>query len=105
MAYSKQDFENIALYNRKLFGEFDDELLKISKEKILDRQEFAVNKDLLGKVLKLSEIEKIIEKYLIDRKIYGVDIVFSYDTLSRISVIMGKQIKISISKSAVFKEE
>ncbi len=105
LAYSKQDFENIALYNRKLFGEFDDELLKISKEKILDRQEFAVNKDLLGKVLKLSEIEKIIEKYLIDRKIYGVDIVFSYDTLSRISVIMGKQIKISISKSAVFKEE
>jgi hypothetical protein len=59
----------------------------------------------LGKVLKLSEIEKIIEKYLIEKKIYGVDIIFSYDTLSRISVIMGKQIKISISKSATFKEE
>ena len=50
-------------------------------------------------------MEKMIEKYLIEKKIYGVDIVFSYDTLSRISVIMGKQIKISISKSAVFKEE
>jgi len=59
----------------------------------------------LGKPLKLSDIEKIIEKYLIEKKIYGVDIVFSYDTLSRISVIMGKEIKISISKSAAFKEE
>ena len=47
----------------------------------------------------------MIEKYLIDRKIYGVDIVFSYDTFSRISVIMGKEIKINISKGAIFKEE
>jgi hypothetical protein len=59
----------------------------------------------LGKPLKLSEIEIEIEKYLISKKIYGVDIVFSYDTLSRISVIMGKEIKISISKSAIFREE
>lgn len=105
LAYTKQDFENIALYNKKIFGEFDDELLKIAKSKILDRQEFGVKKDILGKPLKLSEIEKIIEKYLIEKKIYWVDIVFSYDTLSRISVIMGKQIRISISKSATFKEE
>lgn len=105
LAYSKQDFENITLYNKKLFGEFDEELLKISKSKVLDRQEFGVDKTLLGKPLKLSEIEKKIEKYLINKKIYGVDIVFSYDTLSRISVIMGKEIKISISKSASFKEE
>lgn len=105
LAYSKQDFDAIALYNRKLFGEFDGELLKTSKEKVLDRNEFGYDKDILGKSLKLSEIEKIIEKYLIEKKIYGVDIVFSYDTLSRISVIMGKQIKISISKSAIFREE
>lgn len=105
LAYSKQDFENISLYNRKLFGEFNEELLKTSKEKVLDRNEFGYDKNILGKPLKLSEIEKIIEKYLIEKKIYGVDIVFSYDTLSRISVIMGKQIKISISKSAIFREE
>ena len=105
LAYSKQDFENIAAYNRKLFGEFDNELLKLSKEKVLDRNEFGYDKNILGESLKLSEIEKIIEKYLIEKKIYGVDIVFSYDTLSRISVIMGKQIRISISKSAVFREE
>lgn len=105
LAYSKQDFEDIAIYNKKIFGEFDDDLLKTSKEKILDRQEFGVRKWILWKALKLSEIEKMIEKYLIEKKIYWVDIVFSYDTLSRISVIMGKQIKISISKSAMFKEE
>lgn len=105
LAYIRQDFDNIAIYNRKLFGEFDDELLKIAKEKVLDRNEFGYNKEILGKSLKLSEIEKIIEKYLIEKKIYWVDIIFSYDTLSRISVIMGKKIKISISKSAVFREE
>lgn len=88
LAYTRQDFENIATYNKKIFGEFDDELLKVAKEKILDRQEFGVKNDVLGKALKLSEIEKKIEKYLIEKKIYGVDIIFSYDTLSRISVIM-----------------
>ena len=36
-AYSKQDFENIAIYNEKLFGNFDEELLKISKEKVISR--------------------------------------------------------------------
>jgi len=39
LAYSKQDFDNIALYNKKLFGEFDDELLKIAKEKVFALKE------------------------------------------------------------------
>lgn len=39
LAYSKQDFENIALYNRKIFGDFDDELLKASKEKIVSTRQ------------------------------------------------------------------
>lgn len=105
LAYSKQDFELIALYNDKIFWAFDDGLLKLAKEKVLDRNETGYDKNILGKSLKLSEIEKIIEKYLLEKKIYGVDIVFSYDTLSRISIIMGKDIKISISKSAIFREE
>ncbi len=103
LAYSKQDFENIALYNKKLFGEFDEELLRIAKEKV-----FSFNQDnqkLLGDPLTLSEIEKTIEKYLAEKKIYWVDIVFSYTNLSRISVIMGKQIKISISKHGIFREK
>lgn len=105
LAYTRQDFENIAIYNTKLFGEFDEKLMKIAKNKVLDRQEFGSQKNILGRPLKLSEIELEIEKHLVNKKIYGVDIVFSYDTLSRISVIMGKEIKINISKSAIFKEE
>ena len=103
LAYSKQDFENIALYNRKLFGEFDEELLKLTKEKV-----FSINNDnqqLLWEPLTLSAIEKTIEKYLAEKKIYGVDIVFSYTNLSRISVIMWKEIKISISKHGIFREK
>ncbi len=103
LAYSKQDFDAIALYNRKLFGDFDDELLKISKEKVFALKED--NQKLLWEPLTLSEIEKTIEKYLAEKKIYGVDIVFSYTNLSRISVIMGKNIKISISKHGIFREK
>lgn len=103
LAYSKQDFENIALYNRKIFGDFDDELLKASKEKIVSTRQD--NQKLLWDPLTLSEIEKTVEKYLADKKMYGVDIVFSYTNLSRISVIMWKNIKISISKHWIFREK
>ncbi len=103
LAYSRQDFDTIAVYNRKLFGEFDNELLKIAREKIFTTKED--NQKLLWEPLTLSEIERIIEKYLADKKIFGVDIVFSYTNLSRISVIMWKDIKISISKHGVFREK
>lgn len=103
LAYTKQDFENMILYNKKLFGEFDEELLKTAKEKIFALHED--NQKLLWEPLSLSEIEKIIEKYLSDKKIYWVDIVFTYTNLSRISVIMWKEIKISISKHGVFREK
>ena len=103
VAYSKQDFENIAIYNKKLFGDFNEELLQIAKEKVFSLKED--NQKLLGEPLTLSEIEKTIEKYLADKKIYGVDIVFSYTNISRISVIMGKQIKISVAKHWIFREK
>jgi len=102
LAYTKQDFDAISLYNRQLFGGFDNDLLKTSKEKVFALKED--NEKLLWEPLSLSTIEKTIEKYLADKKIYGVDIVFSYTNLSRISVIMGKNIKISISKHGVFRE-
>jgi len=103
IAYSKQDFDNIALYNRKLFGDFDEELLKISREKVFSLKED--NQKILWEPLTLSAIEKTIEKYLAEKKIYGVDIVFSYTNLSRISIIMWKNIKISISKHGIFREK
>ncbi len=103
IAYCKQDFENIALYNRKIFGDFDEDLLRTAKEKVFGLNED--NQKLLWEPLTLSEIEKTIEKYLAEKKIYGVDIVFSYTNLSRISVIMWKDIKISISKHGIFREK
>jgi len=102
-AYTKQDFKNIWAYNKKLFGCFDDNLLKISKEKSFFHKEN--NQNILWEPLKLSEIEKLIESYLAEKKIYWVDIVFSYNNLSRISVIMWKEIKISISKHWIFREK
>ncbi len=102
-SYIKQDHKNIAVYNEKLFWWFNEDLLKESKEKIFTHKENDQN--LLGEPLKLSEIEQLIERYLAERKIYGVDIVFSYDNLSRISIIMGKEIKISISKHGIFREK
>ncbi|AHB41343.1 hypothetical protein P148_SR1C00001G0552 [candidate division SR1 bacterium RAAC1_SR1_1] len=102
-SYTKQNFKNIAIYNEKLFGSFDQELLKNSKEKVFSQKEN--NQEILGEPLKLSEIEQLIERYLAEKKIYGVDIVFSYDNLSRISVIMGKEIRISISKHGIFREK
>ena len=105
-AYKEQNFKDIEFYNEKIFWSFNDKTVRTCKEKILSNPRKKRNEESkLWKILKLSEIEDIIEKYLTDRKIYWVDIIFSYDTLSRISVIMGKQIKISISKSATFKEE
>ena len=102
-AYIKQDFKNISLYNEKLFWWFDEKLLKTSKERVFSQKED--NQNLLWEPLKLSEIEKLIESYLAEKKIYWVDVVFSYDNLSRISVIMWKEIKISISKHGIFREK
>lgn len=103
LAYTTQNLDAIALYNRKIFGEFDEELLKVAKEKVFIIKED--NQKLLWEPLSLSAIEQTIEKYLADKKIYGVDIVFTYTNLSRISVIMWKDIKISISKHGTFREK
>lgn len=101
--YTEQDFKKIAIYNEELFWKFDENLLKISKEKVFAQKEN--NQDILWEPLKLSEIEDLIERYLAEKKIYGVDIVFSYDNLSRVSIIMWKDIKISISKHGIFREK
>lgn len=102
-AYSEQDLRNIEKYNIILFGDFNSELLSVAKDKIFSEDK--ENETALWDPLKLSEIEDIIESYLAQKKIYGIDIVFSYSNLSRISVIMGKTIRISISKQGVFREK
>ena len=85
-AYKEQDFKEIEIYNNALFWEFDPEILAFAKDKIFS--EDSENESILWDPLKLSEIEDIIETYLAQKKIYGIDIVFSYSNLSRISLIM-----------------
>ena len=102
-SYIQQDFKNIDKYNRKLFWDFDNDLLKLSKEKVFSEKNNDIN--ILWEPLKLSEIENLIERYLAERKIYWVDIVFNYSNLSRISVIMGKETKINVSKHGKFREK
>jgi len=102
-AYREQDLKDIETYNNILFWEVDTEILSLAKDKIFS--EDSENEAALWDPLKLSEIEDIIESYLAQKKIYGVDIVFSYSNLSRISVIMGKTIRISISKQGIFREK
>jgi len=102
-AYKEQNLKDIETYNAILFGEFDTEILASAKDKIFSEEN--ENELALWDPLKLSEIEDIIESYLAQKKIYGIDIVFSYSNLSRISVIMGKTIRISISKQWVFREK
>lgn len=102
-AYREQDFKEIEKYNNLIFWEFNPELISAAKDRIF--WEEGENESTLWDPLKLSEIEDIIENYLAQKKIYGIDIVFSYSNLSRISVIMGKSIRISISKQWVFREK
>ena len=102
-AYKEQDFKDIEEYNNLIFWEFNPELISAAKDRIFSEE--IENESALWDPLKLSEIEDIIENYLVQKKIYGIDIVFSYSNLSRISVIMGKTIRISISKQWVFREK
>ncbi|MFA5747980.1 MAG: tyrosine/phenylalanine carboxypeptidase domain-containing protein [Candidatus Absconditabacterales bacterium] len=102
-ACKKQDFDNILKYNINIFGNFDNELLKTAKEKIFSN--INQDKEILGKILSLEEIQKAIEIHLLNKGIYGVDVVSNYTNLSRISITMGKKIKINIGKGAIFREK
>lgn len=100
-AYKSQNFEYIQIHNEKLFGNIDSELVKLSKERLLDNKN---DFDVLGNKLTMTEVQNFIEKYLIEKKIYWVDINFTSRPWSRIAVSMWKDIKINISKEGTFKE-
>lgn len=102
-AYKRQDFDDILVYNKKLFGDFDEELLKISKEKIFSNMDYS--KDILWRPLTPKEIHEAIEKHLLEKGIYGVNVIANYTNLSRISITMWKRIRINIGKGAIFREK
>ncbi|HKL43665.1 MAG TPA: tyrosine/phenylalanine carboxypeptidase domain-containing protein [Candidatus Absconditabacterales bacterium] len=102
-AYKNKDYKNILLYNEKLFGKIDEKLLKISKEKIFEGE--PENKQILGKILSVSEVKRKLEKYLSKKGIEGVDTIITSTTLARISVSMGKNTKIKINRMVPFQEK
>lgn len=102
-AYKIQDFDEINNNNIRLFGDFDQDLLSISKQKIFDNSS-DVTKD-LWKILDVYEVQRIVEKYLLDKWINNIEISSWSNNISRMSVMFGKNIKIWISQSAVFYEK
>ncbi len=103
IAYKNKDYKNILLYNEKLFWNIDKKLLKISKEKIFEWE--PENKEILWKQLSISEVKKQIEKYLSKKWIEWIDTIITSTTLARISVSMGKNIKIKINRMVPFQEK
>ena len=99
-AYIKQDFWGIEEGNRLLRGDFDEELLKLSKEKIGEREE----KELLGKIVPVDYLREKIEKKLDELGIFWVEIVENASSLSRMSITMGKEVKINISQGVELRE-
>lgn len=104
-ACRNEDFERIQYFNSLLFGQTDEELLKMAREKVLEMKGYAkTNKALLGKVLSLDEISDHIQKYFELHNIRKVPIAIKSGNLSRMSVSYGREVKIHIAKNAKIRE-
>ena len=102
-AYSKQDYEKIAKGNKKLFGNFDKNLLKVSKQNAHHTSQPKPGQR--GRLLSASECKQVIEAVLADKNITGIPVKVSTQSLSRISVIATtKSAYINLSSSARFYE-
>jgi hypothetical protein len=100
-AYKHQDFAKIETGNRLLWGDFDEELIKISKEKSQETE----HRELLGAKVSFKEVKQQIEKKLNTLEIFGVNIVENASNLSRISLTMGEETTINISQGVEFREQ
>jgi hypothetical protein len=100
-AYGKQDFAGIEEGNKLLRGDFDEELVKLSKEKIALTEQ----RELLGANCSFEQVKGRIEKRLNELEIFGVEIVENSSNLSRISLTMGKEVNINLSQGVEFREK
>lgn len=101
-AYTQQDFTTIEKENIALFGAFDPEALKRSKEKILQSTGDIHKKE---NILTFTQLREQVEKYLTEKGIFGVEIVESSTNFSRMSVRMGKTVSINIAKNLQISEQ
>ena len=100
-AYSKQDIQGIEQGNQALWGDFDEALIKLSKEKSWEREQ----REALGGPLRFSQIREKIEERLLALELFGIEIVENSSNLSRVSVTMGETVNINISQGVEFREK
>ncbi|MDR3169938.1 MAG: flavohemoglobin expression-modulating QEGLA motif protein [Candidatus Peribacteria bacterium] len=99
-AYKTQNFTGIEEGNQRLRGEFDADLVKLSKEK----SNAIEHRELLGNPLHFEQIKEMIEKKLNSLKIFGIEIVENASNLSRMSLTMGETTRINISQGVEFRQ-
>lgn len=102
LAYKQQNFTEIQKWNSLLFGEFDDELIQISREKITSPHAF--DRTVLWKVLSQWSMRNTIRKYLRKRWYSSVEIIFTQETSSRITVVRSNPLKVKIATWVRFRE-
>jgi hypothetical protein len=100
-AYKHQNFAKIEKGNRLLWGDFDADLVKISKEKTNEPE----HRELLGREIGFHEVRQQIDKKLNDLDIFGINIIENASTLSRISLTMSDETTINISQGIEFREK
>jgi len=100
-AYIQQDIAGIEEGNKLLWGDFDEELVKLSREKIGEVED----KEALGGIVGFKQVREKVEKRLNALEIFGVDVVENSSNLARMSITMGKDVKINISQGIDFREK
>ena len=99
-AYVQQDIARIDEGNRLLWGDFDEELVKLSREKIGEMED----KEVLGELVGFREVKEKLEKRMNELDIFGVNIVENSSNLSYMSLSMGQETRINIGQGAGLRE-
>ena len=102
MAYKKEDYDNVLIFNEKLYWKLDKNLVDLSKNKIFEWK--PEDKAMLGRVLTINEVKDAIMSYLKKLGIKNVWIQVSFSSLARINVSMWKHVRIKINGYIPFQE-
>ena len=103
LAYKNENHTEIARLNEKIFGVFDEKLLKDSTKKVLEKVKIDAKeqKKLLGEVFSREELVTEIKAYLKENNFEEVPILISNNTISRMAVAYKKNsAHINISSTA-----
>lgn len=102
-AYKKESYDDVLIYNEKIYWKLDEQLINMSKNKIFEWK--LEDKSLLGNVLPMDEVKNIILNYLESIGIKNVWIQVTFSSLARINVSMWKHVRIKINWYVPFQEK